>query len=66
VRSDLEHAGDDERRQLGVQRLDGVDRGAEHREARGDVHGVEIAAEEVLEPAEGDVHPVVIPRERSD
>ena len=68
VRADLEHPGDDERRQLGVQRLDGVAhllRGQPDA-ARG-VHGfeqvrdeclgrVEVAAEEVLEPAEGDVH----------
>ncbi len=56
MRTDLEHPADDERRELGVQRLDGVDGGAEHRKTRGDVGRVEVAAEEVLEPAEGDVH----------
>ena len=35
--ADLEHARDDERRQLGVQRLDRVDRRAEHGQAVGDV-----------------------------
>ena len=68
VRADLEHARHDERRELGVERFDGVHRRAQHGEPSGDVGGIELPAEEGLEPAQGDVHasPPVSPGRPTD
>ncbi len=53
----LFHQADHEAGQIGVQRLDRIDRPAEHGEPVGRVLGIQRTAEEGLEPAQGDIHP---------
>src|SRR5207244_542208 len=56
VGAHVRHQADHGLGEIGVKRLDGVHRRAEHGEAVGHVRRIQRAAEEVLEPAEGDVH----------
>src|SRR6266540_4315989 len=62
---DLQHAGDEHLAQVLVQRDDGVDGRAQHREPVGHLLGVERAAEQRLEPAARDDHPANCRRKRT-
>ena len=65
MRADFLDEPDDEVTEIGVERLDRIHRGAEHREPVRHVLRVERATEERLEPAEGDVHACPATRSRN-
>jgi hypothetical protein len=56
VRTHFLDQSDDNVTQPGVERFDGVHRRTKHGQPLGDVFDVQLAAEEVFQPAEGDVH----------
>ncbi len=59
VRLHLLHLGHEHIAQVAVQRLRRIDRRAQHGEPLGEVAHLQRSAEEILQPATGDVHPLL-------